>query len=85
MGSAPRPALPADAMADNAVVVPSVWAVYVRRSEEAPWRLEAFSVLGAHRALALAEREHARRRIVGAQYRVLEYASIAEIPDRLAS
>ena len=72
-------------MVTNAVAASSVWAVFVQRGADAPWRLEAFSVLGPHRARALAEREHTRQRVVGAQYRVLEYASIAEIPDRLES
>jgi hypothetical protein len=76
-----------DAMvrSDETTVTPvTVWAAFVRRSADQPhWRLEALSVLGPHRARALAEREHARHCVVGAQFRVVEYASITEIPDRL--
>jgi len=60
-----------------------IWAAYVRRSAEAPWRLEAISVLGATRARSLAEREHARQRVVGAEFRIKEFASPREIQDRL--
>ena len=60
-----------------------MWAAFVRRSPEAEWRLEALSVLGADRARALAEREHARHSVVGAEFRVLAYASTREIPGRL--
>ncbi len=61
----------------------SVWATYVKRSADAPWRLEAISVLGAERARALAEREHARHRVVGAEYRVRQFSSTREIPQLL--
>ena len=60
-----------------------VWAAFVKRSADGPWRLEALSVLGADRARGLAEREHARQRVIGAQYRVREYASPRDIPERL--
>lgn len=61
----------------------SVWATFVKRSADAPWRLEAMSVLGADRARALAEREHARQSVTGAQYRVQQFASTKEIPQHL--
>ncbi len=63
----------------------SVWATYVKRSADAPWRLEAMSVLGADRSRALAEREHARYRVIGAEYRVQQYASTRDIPNHLES
>ena len=63
----------------------SVWATFVKRSAEAPWRLEAISVLGAERARALAEREHARDRVIGAQYRVQQFSSTKDIPASLES
>ena len=61
----------------------SVWAAYVKRSADSPWRLEALSVLGADRARALAEREHARNRIMGAEYRVQRFETMNEVPDCL--
>lgn len=61
----------------------SVWATFVRRSADAPWRLEAMSVLGAERARALAEREHARHRVIGAEYRVRQFSSFKDIPELL--
>jgi hypothetical protein len=61
----------------------SVWATYVKRSAEAPWRLEALSVLGADRSRALAEREHARDRVIGAEYQVRQFATPKDAPDRL--
>ena len=61
----------------------SVWATYVKRGVDQPWRLEAMSVLGAERSRSLAEREHARQRVIGAEFRVREFASPREIPDRL--
>lgn len=61
----------------------SVWATFVKRGAGEPWRLEAMSVLGADRSRALAEREHARNRVVGAEYRVFEFKSIHDVPDRL--
>jgi len=62
----------------------SVWATFVKRSVDAPWQLEAMSVLGADRSRALAEREHARERVIGAQYRVQQFQSMQEIPQSLA-
>jgi hypothetical protein len=61
----------------------SVWATYVKRNAESQWRLEAFSVQGAERARALVEREHAKDRVVGAEYRVQQFASLRDMPDRL--
>jgi hypothetical protein len=61
----------------------SVWAAYVKRSADAPWRLEAMSVLGADRARALAEREHARHRVIGAEYQVRQFAAPKDAPDQL--
>ena len=61
----------------------SVWATFVKRSADAPWRLEAISVLGADRARALAEREHARDRVIGAEFRVQQFASTKDIPQSL--
>ena len=61
----------------------SVWATYVTRSADAPWRLEALSVLGADRSRALAEREHARDRVIGAEYQVRQFATPKDAPDRL--
>ena len=61
----------------------SVWATYVKRSADAPWRLEALSVLGADRSRALAEREHARHRVIGAEYRVRQFDQPKDAPDRL--
>ena len=61
----------------------SVWATYVKRSAEKPWRLEAISVLGADRARALAEREHARDRVMGAEYLVQQFSSIKDVPNEL--
>ena len=61
----------------------SVWATYVKRSPDQPWRLEALSVLGAERSRSLAEREHARQRVVGAEFRVQEFPSPKDVPDRI--
>ena len=61
----------------------SVWATYVKRGADQPWRLEALSVLGADRSRSLAEREHARQRVIGAEFRVREFASTRDVPDRL--
>ena len=61
----------------------AVWATYVKRSAESPWRLEALSVLGADRSRALAEREHARQCVVGAEYQVRHFAQPKDAPDRL--
>ena len=61
----------------------SVWATFVKRSAESQWRLEAISVLGADRARALAEREHARHRVIGAEYRVQQFSSTRDIPQSL--
>ncbi len=63
----------------------SVWATFVKRTADTPWRLEAVSVLGADRARALAEREHARHSVVGAEFRVRQFNSIKEVPDHLDS
>jgi hypothetical protein len=63
----------------------SVWATFVKRSAESQWRLEAISVLGADRARALAEREHARHRVIGAEYRVQQFSSTRDIPQSLES
>lgn len=54
----------------------SVWATYVKRGADQPWRLEAMSVLGA-------EREHARQRVIGAEFRVREFASTRDVPQNL--
>jgi len=43
------------------------------------------SVLGADRSRALAEREHARYRVIGAEYRVQQNASTRDIPNHLES
>jgi hypothetical protein len=61
----------------------AIWAAYVKRSSDSPWRREAISVLGADRARALVEKEHARDRVVGAQYRVEQFATLAAVPDQL--
>ena len=61
----------------------SVWATYVKRGADQPWRLEAMSVLGAERSRSLAEREHARQRVIGAEFRVREFSSTREVPERL--
>jgi hypothetical protein len=61
----------------------SVWATFVKRSAESSWRLESMSVLGPDRARALAEREHARQRVVGAEFRVQQFASVKDVPERL--
>jgi hypothetical protein len=61
----------------------AVWATYVKRGADSPWRLEAMSVLGAERARALAEREHARARVVGAEFQVRRFSDIKEVPDLL--
>ncbi|HEU5314923.1 MAG TPA: hypothetical protein VFX49_02355 [Chloroflexota bacterium] len=63
----------------------SVWATYVKRGADQPWRLEAMSVLGAERSRSLAEREHARERVIGAEFQVREFASTREVPERLES
>jgi hypothetical protein len=63
----------------------AVWATFVKRAADSPWRLEAVSVLGADRARALAEREHARHRVVGAEIRVRQFSSINDVPDHLES
>lgn len=61
----------------------AVWATYVKCDEVTPWQLAAFSVLGADRARALAEQEHARQRVVGAQYRTERFESVQHVRDRL--
>ncbi|HEV2123077.1 MAG TPA: hypothetical protein VGW38_09925 [Chloroflexota bacterium] len=61
----------------------AVWATFVKRSSDSPWRREAISVLGADRARALVEKEHARDRVVGAQYRVEQFDSMRAVPDQL--
>jgi len=61
----------------------SVWVAYVKRTAESPWRLEALSVLGPDRARALAEREHARHRVIGAEYQVRQFATPKDAPDLL--
>lgn len=58
----------------------SVWATYVRRVPEQPWRLEALSTVSAERARALAERDHARARVAGAQYLVRQYDATGSVP-----
>jgi hypothetical protein len=58
----------------------AVWATFVRRTSEEPWRLEAMSVLSAERARALAERDHARTHVVGAQYLVRQYETPHAVP-----
>jgi hypothetical protein len=55
-----------------------VWAVYVR-AEGQPWELAAVSVVSADRALGLAERDQARRRVAGAEYVVRQFAEICEV------
>lgn len=61
----------------------AVWATFVKRSSDSPWRREAISVLGADRARALVEKEHARDRVVGAQYRVEQFDSMRAVPEQL--
>ena len=66
-------------------VATPVWVAYVRRGVDAPWRLEALSVLGPDRARALAERQHARARVLGAEFRIRQYDSLHDAPERLES
>jgi hypothetical protein len=63
--------------------VHEIWAAYVRRHDRGPWRLEAVSVLGPERARAMAEREHARECVVGAEFRLRCYADLREVPDQI--
>jgi hypothetical protein len=60
--------------------MPTIWAIYVRRRPDEPWRLQAMSVLSAERARALAEREHARAGVRDAQYLVREFESPTSAP-----
>jgi hypothetical protein len=61
----------------------SVWATYVKRGADQPWRLEALSVLGAERSRSLAEREHARQRVIGAEFQVKQFPSPKDVPNQL--
>jgi hypothetical protein len=57
-----------------------IWAAFVQRTPGQPWRLEGMSVLSAERARALAERQHARERVVAARFVVRPYDSPLLVP-----
>ena len=58
----------------------AVWATYVKRMPEQPWRLEALSTVSAERSRALAERDHARAHVAGAQYLVRRFDPATGVP-----